>query len=86
MFSDLDLLVGDDISKVLSELPVKVEIKKALSGEDNILKKSLDLTLSYERMDLDSIEKLSKEIGINKERLSVLYLTALKWVQQIEMN
>ncbi|MBN2897620.1 MAG: HDOD domain-containing protein, partial [Clostridia bacterium] len=51
LFSMLDLLVGEELSTVLKEIPISEEVKAALLGESNIFSKVLDLTVCYEFAD-----------------------------------
>lgn len=84
LFSDLHLVMNNDFENVINELAVDMSIKNALLSEENIYKKILDLAISYERMDEESIDLRAKEIGINTAILSDLYIKSVEWVNDVK--
>lgn len=77
--SMLDAIINMDIKEIVKELPVQQGIKDALVSRDNILGKILGVVVGYEKEDLNLVEKLLKELGLEKENISYIYLDAVAW-------
>jgi len=84
ILSMMDVIMGRPMKDILEELPLDNEIKTALVGEDNILRKGLEIILAYERADWDKVELLG---GIGKgmidEMISDSYFEAIRWTQEL---
>ncbi len=84
MLSMMDVIMGRSMKEILKELPLDSEIKSALVGEDNILRKGLEIILAYELADWDKVELLG---GIGKgmidEMISDSYFEAIRWTQEL---
>ncbi len=84
MLSMMDVIMGRSMKEILEELPLDSEIKSALVGEDNILRKGLEIILAYELADWDKVELLG---GIGKgmidEMISDSYFEAIRWTQEL---
>lgn len=83
LFSDLHLMVKEDIKDILNKLPLNKEIKDALLGKENIYKDILDLTLAYEGIDREEIFRLSKKIGLESSTLIKKYYLTLEWCNRL---
>ena len=56
MFSSIDILMNRNMKEIMDELPLSLEAKGALLGEDNKIRKLLDIVVDYENL-----------FGINKD-------------------
>jgi len=83
LFSDLHLIVNQDIERILNKLPLNNDIKDALIGKENIYKDILDLTLAYEKVDTKEILRLSKKINIESSVLLEKYYLTLDWCNRL---
>lgn len=86
VFSEIASIINGDINDVIGDLPIKIEIKDALIGKENLLYKILNLALAYEKMDVKKINILCHELDIDNESLGKLYLESIKWTQDITPN
>lgn len=84
LFSMIDVIMERPLRLILEELPLDDQIRMALLGQDNALKKGLDLIVAYERGDWDALaeaEPLGR--GMSDEMLPAAYLEALQWTQEL---
>lgn len=84
IFSMIDVIMDRPLHEILEELPLDNDIKKALLGESNVLRKGLDIIMAYERADWATLEGLG-HIGRNMtdEMLFDTYFEAIKWTQEL---
>ncbi|WP_160672905.1 HDOD domain-containing protein [Clostridium sp. C8-1-8] len=80
LFSHLDVVLSTDMETLLEELPVDEEIKRALIKKDNFLYEILDISISYESMDVDKLMIFTEKHNIAIEKLSNIYIDSLEWV------
>lgn len=83
LFSNIHMMIEKDIEYVVKTLPLNIEIKNALLGNENILKNILDITIAYENIDKEEILKLSEKISIDKNKLVELYYKSIEWSDKI---
>ena len=83
LFSNIHMMIEKDIEYVVKTLPLSIEIKNALLGNENILKNILDITIAYENIDKEEILKLSEKISIDKNKLVELYYKSIEWSDKI---
>ncbi len=84
VFSMIDVIMDRSLADILEELPLDDQIKKALLGEPNVLRKGLDIITAYERADWDSLERLGgMGRGMTDEMLFDSYFEAIKWTQEL---
>lgn len=84
VFSMIDVIMDRPLAGILEELPLEDEIKAALLGEENSLKRGLELIVAYERGDWSALERLdSVGSGMTGEMLTDSYLDAIKWTQEL---
>lgn len=86
IFSEIAAIIEDNIKNVICDLPIKIEIKDALLGKDNLLFKILNLALAYEKVDIEKIDMLCDDLRINNKILGELYLLSIKWVKDSIVN
>lgn len=83
LFSNIHLMIEKDINYVVDNLPLNVEIKKALLGDENMFRDILDLALAYEDIDSDRIGKLCNKLCISEGSLWGLYCKSIEWCSNI---
>ena len=59
------------------------EIRNALLGKSNGLRKILDLVMNYERGNWDEISREARSLGIADEVITERYLESVDWAQQV---
>ena len=83
LFSNLHLMMEKDINYVVENLPVNIEIKKALIGKRNILRDILELALAYEVLDNKKIEEQCTNLKIDEGVLVDVYYSSIEWCKNI---
>lgn len=83
IFSMIDLLVGQELSAVLDEVPLDKDVKGALLGEDNLFSKILDLTVCYEFASWGDVEVLSKGLKIEEKKIINHYVASLDFAAAV---
>lgn len=83
MLSSADVLLNKRMDEVLGGLPLNDNVKQALRGEDNDLRKMLDCIISYERADWAMVKTMYPINHIGHERFLFLYIEALKWANSL---
>lgn len=84
LFSNIHLMIEKDMNYVVQELPLNVEVKKALLGENNILRDILELAVAYENIDSDKINEMRKKMSISEGLLWGLYSKSIEWCGNID--
>lgn len=80
LFSLIDAILGKTKEKVLSEIPMTEDVKKAIMlDKSSTLYPIMDIILSYEEAKWDKIDEISKEIQLDVNKVPELYLQAIKW-------
>lgn len=83
LFYNIDEMIDKDIDYVVKTLPLNKEVKRALLGEENIYRNILELSIAYENIDKENIEKFCKKLIINEGELLELYYKSLEWGRNI---
>jgi EAL and modified HD-GYP domain-containing signal transduction protein len=81
LFSLIDALTDQPAEEVLEDIPIARDIKSALGGEANELRRVLDLGLSYEEGRWQEFAELAKRQGLDEDRVANLYFQSVDWVQ-----
>jgi EAL and modified HD-GYP domain-containing signal transduction protein len=63
----------------LAELPVRSEIKDALLARAGLYWRLLEIAIAHECADWEKVSALVSEIGLNEEKVSSLYISAVDW-------
>lgn len=84
LFSDLDKYMKKDMKEIVEDFPVEQELKEALLGKENYIFYVLSLVRAYENVDEFDILKYSSLVGINKNKLTELYLKSINWENNLE--
>ncbi len=83
MFSFIDVLLNQDMEKVLGGLPLASSVKQALLGEENTQRKLLSCVIAYETASMDEAEQQEIVSAIGSKKFMSLYIDAIKWVKNL---
>lgn len=83
LFSLIDVILGKSMEKILSEIPMKEDVKKAIIGDkSSSLYPIMNIILSYEKAKWESLDKSCKKIGIDVNKIPELYIEAVDWANK----
>ncbi len=84
LFSSIDVLLDRSMKSIVADLPFVVDVRDALLGYDNLIRRTLVAVLANE-MVIDSETLVGRLIAdISGQRMTTLYIEALKWVKGLE--
>ncbi|WP_398441123.1 EAL and HDOD domain-containing protein [Sedimentibacter sp.] len=83
MFSSINVLLNRDMNEIVNELCLADDVKEALLGTDNEIKRLLDIVINYELLKFSALDN-NKDYFITRENLSFVYIDALKWVMKLD--
>ena len=83
MFSGLEYMVDATLEELLEEIPIKDEVKKALTSHEGEAGKLMLLILAYEKADWKESKKLAGELGIASNTLAQIYMDCIQDVNTI---
>jgi EAL and modified HD-GYP domain-containing signal transduction protein len=79
LLSLMDAVLDQPLDSLLAELPVRREIKDALQARVGLYWQLLEIAVAHERADWEKATALVTEMGLNEERVSSLYVSAVDW-------
>ncbi|MBU5487486.1 HDOD domain-containing protein [Clostridium sp. MSJ-8] len=82
LFSDLDLFMDKPMKTLVEEVHLEKEVSEALLGEENSIRKILELVKAYEKMDVRKVQAYCEELNIDKQILFDIYSEAIDWVNE----
>lgn len=82
--SMLDAILERPMPAIVAELPLPEQIRAALLGDDNRLRRLLGCALAYERGDWDDAIELAEAAGVNPDLLARTYSGALQWAYDLD--
>ncbi|MBM7614152.1 EAL and HDOD domain-containing protein [Alkaliphilus hydrothermalis] len=83
LFSNIDAILDETMDEALLEISVTDDIKESLICKRGILRPICELIYSYEKGNWDEVKVIAEEIGIDKKKLVQLYLSSLKWADEV---
>jgi c-di-GMP-related signal transduction protein len=83
LFSLIDVVLSRPMPEILPELHLPDDVEAALKGDDNVLRRLLDLAVRYDRGEWDKIPALAQAAGLAEDRIPALYLEAVSRVQKL---
>ncbi|MDR3593211.1 EAL domain-containing protein [Clostridium sp.] len=86
LFSVMDAILNCSMKSIIKEIYLYDEIKDALIGKENELNNILKLAVSFDMGGWKDAEVYADKINIDINRISVIYLDALKWVDDIQLD
>ena len=78
LFSELDTILGTDMTTIMELLPLSKSIKQALIQQEGPLWPYLELTRKYETGDWDGASNICSELSVNEHELPRSYEAAVK--------
>ena len=82
LLSLMDVMLDMRVTDLIAALPLRPEIKEALSGESNEVGAALRLFESYKDADWESCISQSSMLHISESKLSDLYTESLAWAEK----
>ncbi len=83
LFSLIEVVLSRSMPDILAELPLSDDVVAALVGEDNVLRRILDLVVSYDRGEWEHSSTLASAVGLREDRIPALYLEAISRTQAL---
>ena len=83
LLSVIDAILDVPLDIILSELPVRFEIKEALLEQPSVYRNMLDAVIAHERADWGQVRIQAKDLGIREDRLPELYASAVEWASSV---
>lgn len=83
LFSQLDAIMDRNIAEILKEMPIARDIKTALMRvARNRYRQVYEVVTSYENGAWEAVEIWSEKLGVDAERVPVIYLEAVQWARE----
>jgi hypothetical protein len=79
LLSVIDAILDQPLDSILAQLPVRAEIKEALLARTGLYWQLPEIAIAQERADWEKVSVLVSETGMNEDRVSSLYGTAVDW-------
>ena len=86
LLSVMDAILDKPLDSILAELPVRKEIKDALQAQTGLYWQLLEIAIAHERADWERVSALVSETGMDEERVSSLYVSAVDWSTDLRRN
>lgn len=86
IFSMIELFMGRPKEEILSDLPLRPDIRSALLGEEGTFNTLLNMVLAYEDGDWDPLHNHMRALGLPGDEIPDLYFDALDWTEKIFME
>jgi EAL and modified HD-GYP domain-containing signal transduction protein len=81
--SVMDAILDQPLDAILTELPVRREIKEALLARSGLYRDMLDMATAHERADWEEISAVALRLGIKEGQISGIYLSAVDWASTL---
>jgi EAL and modified HD-GYP domain-containing signal transduction protein len=86
LLSVMDAILDQSLDSILAELPVRSEIKDALLARAGLYWRLLEIAIAHECADWEKVSALVSEIGLNEEKVSSLYISAVDWTTALRRS
>jgi c-di-GMP-related signal transduction protein len=86
LLSVMDAILDKPLDSILAELPVRKEIKDALQAQTGLYWQLLEIAIAHERADWEKVSALVSETGMEEEKVSSLYVSAVDWSTDLRRN
>lgn len=84
LFSNIDVILDQPMTKILEKLPLRKSIKDALAGDTGELAGILAFSVKFEEGDWDYVKKALADLSVPEAKLPELYAEACEWSNQLE--
>jgi c-di-GMP-related signal transduction protein len=85
LFSTIDAFLGRPLPEAVDRLPVSEEVRTALLGGDNALRRVYDVVLAWERGAWDEVLLAAARLGLRSEEISARYKSALEFGNSVAL-
>jgi c-di-GMP-related signal transduction protein len=86
LLSVMDAILDQPLDAILAELPVRREIKDALQAQKGLYWQLLEIAIAHERADWEKVSALVSDTGMDEEKVSSLYVSAVDWSTDLRRN
>ena len=86
LLSLMDAILDQPLDSILAELPVRREIKDALRAKKGLYWQLLEIAIAHERADWERVSVLVSGVGMNEEKVSSLYVSAVNWTTDLRRS
>ena len=83
MFSLIDAFLDQPLAYILSQLPIAVDIKRALLGKESRFKDVYQMAVSYEQGNWEKALRLAKRLKLEEQEIIDVYLESLDFTRRI---
>jgi EAL and modified HD-GYP domain-containing signal transduction protein len=85
LFSTIDAFLGRPLPEAVDRLPVSEEVRTALLGGDNALRRVYDVVLAWERGAWDEVSLAAARLGLRGEEIAARYKSALEFGNSVAL-
>lgn len=85
LFSSMDILLNRDMIDIVGDLALADDVKEALLGINNEVRKFLTCVCDFEKADWDNFDKNLESLGLEKKLFTEKYMEAVHWIAKIEI-
>jgi EAL and modified HD-GYP domain-containing signal transduction protein len=79
LLSVMDAILDQPLDTILTDLPVRREIKEALLARKGLYWQLLEIAIAHEQADWEKVSALMSDAGMKEEQVSALYISAVDW-------
>lgn len=83
LLSAVDAILDMPMDGVLKEIAIGSDIRDALLGKPNPVRRIVELMLQYETGCWEEMANSAERLGIDESKISPLYIESIDWAQQI---
>jgi EAL and modified HD-GYP domain-containing signal transduction protein len=85
LFSTIDAFLGRPLPEAVDRLPVSEEVRIALLGGDNVLRRVYDVVLAWEWRAWDEVSLAAAGLGLRSEEIAARYKIALEFGNSVAL-
>lgn len=86
MLSVVDALMDKPMEEVVKDLPINIEVKNALVGEDNLYRKVFELVECYEKGSWEIMEEKSEKLKLDINNIPEIYKKSVSTAESMMQN
>ena len=79
LFSSIDTFLNRPMAEILAEIPIASDVKDALTGTHNHLRRILDMIMMYEQGEWETVEYIARMLAFDDGKILFTYINAVKW-------
>lgn len=85
LFSLMDAILGTPLKTLVQLVLLPVDVTAALLGEDNVLRRTGELVLAFEKAEWSACERLASRLRISENAINQAHMEAVEWVQGLQL-